>query len=99
LKPYRLKFPSKTKVMYELNARIIKSTSPDHSPVCFHCGGELNLHQPDESLPSRLLATCDGCARWFSLVEINDEDGEILMFELPGKSVVDDIVSRIAPES
>jgi hypothetical protein len=32
---------------------------------CPECGCELLLHQPDESLADRLLATCDECKAWF----------------------------------
>ena len=33
--------------------------------VCPGCGCELELHQPDENLADRLLATCGGCQAWF----------------------------------
>jgi hypothetical protein len=33
--------------------------------VCPVCGCELELHQPDESLADRLLATCGECKSWF----------------------------------
>ena len=30
-----------------------------------HCGGEIQIHQPDFDLPRRLLVTCDDCKAWF----------------------------------
>jgi hypothetical protein len=33
--------------------------------ACPGCGYELELHQPDESQPDRLLATCRRCEAWF----------------------------------
>src|SRR5262249_38254848 len=67
LEPHRLKSASPMKVICELNAQLIKAEKLEYPPACSCCGQELNLHQPDESRPSQLLATCDGCCRWFSL--------------------------------
>lgn len=36
-----------------------------HKTVCPQCGKGLSIHQPDEELPDRLLATCDHCKSWF----------------------------------
>ncbi len=32
---------------------------------CPQCENPLTLHQPDPTLPDRLLATCDDCKSWF----------------------------------
>jgi hypothetical protein len=82
--------------MCELNARLVKAEKLGEPLVCTCCDQELNLHQPDENRPSQLLATCEGCCRWFSLIELNDEDGEMIMIELPGRSVIDEIVARLS---
>lgn len=34
-------------------------------PCCPRCDSNLSLHQPDEDLPDRLLATCDFCKAWY----------------------------------
>jgi hypothetical protein len=34
---------------------------------CQKCGCELQLHQPDPDLPTRLLGTCEECKSWFLL--------------------------------
>jgi hypothetical protein len=35
--------------------------------VCPDCEGHTIIHQPDEALPDRLLATCPSCTAWFLL--------------------------------
>jgi hypothetical protein len=32
---------------------------------CPRCENPLTLHQPDEELADRLLATCENCKSWF----------------------------------
>jgi hypothetical protein len=96
LKPFRLRFPTPLKVTCELNARVIKPETLEYPPVCPCCGQELSLHQPDENLPTQLLATCDDCSRWFSLIECSDDGSEILMVELPGRSMIEEIVLKLS---
>jgi len=33
--------------------------------ACPDCRGVLELHQPDQRLPERLLGTCPRCSAWF----------------------------------
>jgi hypothetical protein len=33
--------------------------------LCPQCEDALTLHQPDEELADRLLATCENCKSWF----------------------------------
>jgi hypothetical protein len=47
-------------------------TFPPHSDeslpaACRNCGEQLDLHQPDSEMPSRLLATCGDCKTWYLL--------------------------------
>ena len=38
-----------------------------HAPMkvpCLRCGVALQLHQPDDDAPQRLLGTCDVCGGW-----------------------------------
>jgi hypothetical protein len=44
------------------------------SVCCPQCGMPLTLHQPDEELADRLLATCEGCKAWF----LANEDASVL---------------------
>jgi hypothetical protein len=53
------------------------------SLCCPDCQVPLDLHQPDEDQPTQLLGTCDGCSKWFYLVEIEPDWNGTLLFELP----------------
>ena len=33
--------------------------------ACPHCESNLTIHQPDQDVWNRLLATCDDCKSWF----------------------------------
>jgi hypothetical protein len=56
---------------------------------CPECFSPLNLIQPDENEPTRLLATCDCCAKWGVLIELEPEWRKALFIELPdGESVL-----------
>lgn len=77
------------KATVELTARVIDLESEDAAPCCPHCQQLLNLHQPDESLPNRLLATCDSCLRWYALFGIGDAPSQFLMLDLPDKSMIE----------
>jgi hypothetical protein len=68
---------------------VIDLGSSDPEPRCGHCREPLNLHQPDESLPSHLLATCSACFRWFSLLALDEDSSECLMVELPDKPEIE----------
>jgi hypothetical protein len=55
---------------------------------CPSCRSPLNLIQPDENEPTRLLGTCDSCAKWAFLVELEPEWRKALLVELPdGESI------------
>jgi hypothetical protein len=55
---------------------------------CPNCEYALTLHQPDPTLPDRLLATCDECKSWY----LANSDGTVLKL-LPG--LHDDTVPSI----
>jgi hypothetical protein len=42
-----------------------QSESEMLSVCCPQCDMPLTLHQPDEELVDRLLATCEACKSWF----------------------------------
>jgi hypothetical protein len=49
----------------------------------------LNLIQPDEKEPTRLLGTCETCGTWAFLVELEPEWRRALLVELPdGESIL-----------
>jgi hypothetical protein len=96
VEPTRLRFPVTRRIGVELSARMIGRDEGFSPPICPHCDGGLNLHQPDESLPDQLLGTCDTCFRWYCLVELGKKGAEVLMIELPSKSVIEAAFSRDA---
>jgi hypothetical protein len=51
---------------------------------CPDCSSPLNLIQPDEAEPTRLLGICDGCSKWAYLVELEPDWKQALLIELPG---------------
>jgi hypothetical protein len=69
---------------FELVARPVPADSEESCLCCPACHSPLDLHQPDEELPSQLLGICEWCAKWFFLVEIDEDWKESLLFELPG---------------
>ncbi len=87
--PTRLRFLSPTKL--ELATCVIEMEGVQTGPSCLHCNELLNLHQPDESSPGQLLATCDQCLGWYSLFELKDGASEFVMLELPTKIMVEEM--------
>jgi hypothetical protein len=64
---------------------------PGHQPgawQCLECREALDAHQPDESNPGRLLATCPECGDWYILDEL-DEGSRCLMIRLPAPSDIE----------
>jgi hypothetical protein len=49
--------------------------------LCPDCHHPLDFHQPDLSLPNRLLGICESCRAWL-LLDI-DEDGHLKSTRLP----------------
>ncbi len=89
MEPAQSRLPGSMKATMELTARVIDLEAEDTVPCCPHCEQLLNLHQPDESLPNQLLATCDSCPRWYSLFGIGEESNQFLMLDLPDKSIIE----------
>jgi hypothetical protein len=87
--PTRSRFPIPTKAKVELVTCLVEMEAVQTGPSCPQCNEPLNLHQPDESSPGQLLATCDQCLGWYSLFELKDGASEFLMLELPTKRMVD----------
>lgn len=51
--------------------------------ACLRCGGSLEIHQPDASMPERMLATCESCKAWH-LIECEPEIDPMVVVLLPG---------------
>jgi hypothetical protein len=56
-------------------ASLTRRLDDDAAPVrfCPHCDADLEVHQPDEDLPDRLLAVCPCCKAWF----LTDPSGDL----------------------
>lgn len=50
---------------------------------CPACECPLNLIQPDEGDPCRLLGTCESCSAWGLLVELEPDWQKALLIEVP----------------
>lgn len=73
---------------FELVAHTVSTDSWASLPYCPNCQVPLDLHQPDEAQPSQLLGLCDGCSRWFFLVESELDWEGMLLFELPSAEMI-----------
>ncbi|ADV62890.1 hypothetical protein Isop_2312 [Isosphaera pallida ATCC 43644] len=49
---------------------------------CPHCGGAIQFHEPQPSVPERLLGTCERCGAWTLYEEVAGR-GEALVIPLP----------------
>lgn len=90
MEPARPGHHSPMKATLELTARMIDLQAEDAAPCCPLCDQLLNLHQPDESLPDQLLATCDSCLRWYCLFGTGEDSNQFLMLDLPDKSMIEE---------
>ena len=99
MEPLQPRFLGRMRTVFKLNAQILNFGPSEIVPCCPLCEQELSLHQPDENLPSQLLATCDYCSAWYSLIDLNDEGSEVFMVELPGRSVAEKISERMRTAS
>ncbi len=83
MQPSRLGPMVANRMTFELVARAITTNPGGNSLCCPDCQLPLDLHQPDEEQPTQLLGTCDGCSKWFFLVEFETDWNGTLLFELP----------------
>jgi len=65
---------------------VVRTITPARGsqPLCCpDCCSPLNLIQPDENEPTRLLGTCESCSKWAFLVEVEPDWKKVLLMELP----------------
>jgi hypothetical protein len=66
------------------------TTEQGSRPLCCpDCQLLFNLLQPDENEPGRLLGTCDGCSKWYFLVELEPDWRRTILVELPAGEVIE----------
>ena len=52
---------------------------------CMGCGSRLEVHQPDQSYPNRILGTCIRCHGWVVADFFPEQNNGVMVF-LPGKN-------------
>jgi uncharacterized protein YbaR (Trm112 family) len=83
--------PSAPSTILPFVVRTVTAGRGSRALCCPSCRSPLNLIQPDENEPTRLLGTCDSCAKWSFLVELEPEWRKALLIELPdGESLLRD---------
>jgi hypothetical protein len=63
------------------------------SLCCPDCHLPLNLIQPDEEEPTRLLGTCENCEKWAFLVELEPDWKTVLLIEVPDADALREALS------
>jgi hypothetical protein len=71
-------------IAFDLMTHAVSMSSVVSSLSCPECEVPLDLHQPDDNQPTRLLGICCACNRWYLLVETESDWTSALLFELPG---------------
>lgn len=84
-------------LLIELRVRVIPLDSMLSGMNCPDCSEPLNLHQPDESAPDQLLATCDGCTRWFAIHGMAGRGDFQLMIQVPGYLQIESLLAEQVP--
>lgn len=69
-------------------ARTIVTTRGSRALRCPDCHSPLNLLQPDENNPARLLGICDSCGKWTILFELEPMWRKTVLVELPDEESV-----------
>lgn len=60
---------------------------------CMGCGATLEVHQPDQEHPDRILGTCERCQGWV-VADFQPESDEGVMIFLPGGDFLRDLRPR-----
>lgn len=80
--------PSEAATILPFVVRMLEAGRGSRNLRCPDCRSPLNLIQPDEGEPARLLGTCDTCEKWAFLVELEPDWRRVLLVELPdGESI------------
>lgn len=74
---------SESSTILPVVVRTIVAGRGSRSLNCPACRAPLNLVQPDEDEPTRLLGICDACSKWAFLVELEPEWRKAMLVELP----------------
>ena len=75
-------FPTTYETVSVLLGRFDTASISDARVQCPDCKEALDMHQPDERSPERLLGTCQGCSAWF-LIDMMPEEATWMVVTLP----------------
>jgi hypothetical protein len=83
---------------FDLSIRVLKlSVAPEGAGQirCPACDSPLNMHQPEEVFPHRLLGTCtcEECGVWFSFIVTPDRK-QMYLLRLPAIIEMVEAISR-----
>lgn len=81
--PSTKRVPSGSSTILPFVVRTIGPTRGSEPLSCPDCRSPLNLIQPDEIDPGRLLGVCDSCSKWAYLIELEPDWKKALVIELP----------------
>ncbi len=86
------------KEVFDLSMRVTKLSVPPEGIEqlrCPACDSPLNMHQPEDEFPHRLLGscTCEECGVWFSLIVTPDRK-EMYLVRLPAIIEMMEAISR-----
>ena len=97
LEPSPMRFRRHMEMTIEVRIRVLDLADGISDVACPDCDQPLNLHQPDESMPDMLLATCDSCPRWFAVRELRDSGTHCAMFEIPASLPLESLLAGQFP--
>ena len=63
---------------------------------CLSCGALLEIHQPDNGFPDRMLGTCESCRNWY-LWDFHADGNRAVMVSLPDSGYFIDAIRPPAP--
>jgi hypothetical protein len=93
-----MRFRRQLELSVEVRIRVLDLAAGLSEVSCPDCEQPLNLHQPDESIPDQILATCDTCTRWFAVRELDDDGTHCAMFEIPSNLPIESILAQQSPD-
>jgi hypothetical protein len=83
MSPFGRKLAGPVRMNFDLVARAVLVGGEESGLCCPDCEAPMDLHQPDENEPTKLLGACLDCSKWFLVIEAEDPDGRTMLVELP----------------
>jgi hypothetical protein len=80
---FRTRLAGPIALSFDVVAHPVIYTQESEPLECPECQGPLDLHQPDENQPTKLVGTCFVCSKWFLVIDIENVCMHTLLVELP----------------